>query len=125
MRQPLTCATRWHLKSRKKTAQAHIFFHKLNTTKTLPVDQIYFGIAPLSRPCPGCGNLPWRKASSYVYVGNAPLHRGNNTYCHQCKKLLIDRQGYFITAYNLEANQCKFCQTVIPGVWGDSMDGRV
>ena len=53
----------------------------------------------------------------YVYVGNVPGHEGNNTYCHHCKKLLINRQGYFITAYNLKGNRCKFCGTVIPGVW--------
>jgi len=32
----------------------------------------------------------------YVYVGNVPGHEGNNTFCHNCKKLLIERQGYYI-----------------------------
>ncbi len=53
----------------------------------------------------------------YVYVGNVPDHEGNNTYCHQCKKLLIARQGYFIPTYNLTGNRCKFCHAEIPGVW--------
>ena len=53
----------------------------------------------------------------YVYLGNVPGHDGNNTYCHNCKKLLIERQGYYIPIYNLRDNQCKFCNTVIPGVW--------
>jgi pyruvate formate lyase activating enzyme len=53
----------------------------------------------------------------YVYVGNVPRHEGNNTYCHNCKKLLIERQGYVIPTYNLKGNKCKFCETVIPGVW--------
>ena len=55
----------------------------------------------------------------YVYVGNVATHEGNNTYCHNCKKLLIERQGYFIPAYNLVGNRCKFCNTEIPGVWHD------
>jgi pyruvate formate lyase activating enzyme len=53
----------------------------------------------------------------YVYVGNVPGHEGNHTYCHNCKKLLIKRQGYSIPTYNLKENQCKFCNTSIPGVW--------
>ena len=53
----------------------------------------------------------------YVYVGNVARHEGNNTYCHNCKKLLIERQGYFISAENLVAGRCKFCNTEIPGVW--------
>jgi pyruvate formate lyase activating enzyme len=53
----------------------------------------------------------------YVYVGNVARHEGNNTYCHNCKNLLIERRGYVIPIYNLEGNRCKFCDTVIPGVW--------
>ncbi len=53
----------------------------------------------------------------YVYVGNVPGHEGNNTYCHNCKKLLIERRGYTIPAYHLDGNQCSFCRTVIPGRW--------
>ena len=61
----------------------------------------------------------------YVYVGNVPEHEGNYTYCHHCKKLLIVRQGYRIPAYNLEGDQCKFCKTVIPGIWYDMKDNPV
>jgi pyruvate formate lyase activating enzyme len=53
----------------------------------------------------------------YVYVGNVAEHEGNNTYCHNCKNLLIERRGYFIPTDNLVGNHCKFCDTRIPGVW--------
>ncbi|MBU0988266.1 MAG: AmmeMemoRadiSam system radical SAM enzyme [Proteobacteria bacterium] len=53
----------------------------------------------------------------YVYVGNVSFREGNNTYCHHCKKLLIERSGYFIPVNNIEGNHCKFCQTIIPGRW--------
>ena len=60
----------------------------------------------------------------YVYLGNVPNHNGNHTYCHQCGKLLIERQGYYIPTYNLTGNRCRFCNSIIPGVWhakGDSV----
>ncbi|MGB6011079.1 MAG: AmmeMemoRadiSam system radical SAM enzyme [Desulfobacterales bacterium] len=53
----------------------------------------------------------------YVYVGNAAYPEGSNTYCHNCKKLLIERIGYFIQTYDLNENRCKYCGTVIPGRW--------
>jgi len=61
--------------------------------------------------------LAMQEGIRYVYVGNVPDHEGNNTFCHNCKKLLIERQGYYIPTYNLIGNKCKFCNTVIPGVW--------
>jgi len=62
-------------------------------------------------------DLAMQQGLHYVYVGNVARHPGNNTYCHHCKKLLIERQGYFIPTFNLTGNKCKFCSTVIPGVW--------
>ena len=61
--------------------------------------------------------LALQEGIRYVYVGNVPDHEGNNTFCHNCKKLLIERQGYYIPTYNMIGNKCKFCNTVIPGVW--------
>jgi pyruvate formate lyase activating enzyme len=57
----------------------------------------------------------------YVYIGNVPGHEGNNTYCHNCKNLIIERQGYFITTYHLEGDRCHFCGTGIPGRWPGGM----
>jgi pyruvate formate lyase activating enzyme len=62
-------------------------------------------------------NLALQEGIHYVYVGNVPQHEGNNTYCHNCKTLLIERQGYIIPQINLIGNRCKFCNTEIPGVW--------
>lgn len=61
--------------------------------------------------------LAMQQGIRYVYVGNVARHEGNHTYCHSCKKLLIERQGYFIPTYNLAGSRCKFCDTQIPGVW--------
>ena len=61
--------------------------------------------------------LAMQEGIHYVYVGNVASHEGNNTFCHNCKKLLIERQGYVISTYNLVGSHCKFCDTRIPGVW--------
>ena len=53
----------------------------------------------------------------YVYIGNAPGHRAENTYCHQCGKRLIERRGYVITNLEIINGKCAYCQVMIPGVW--------
>ena len=53
----------------------------------------------------------------YVYVGNVPGHEGERTYCPQCKKLLIFRQGYSVGEVNLSKGKCKFCGKPIAGIW--------
>jgi pyruvate formate lyase activating enzyme len=56
----------------------------------------------------------------FAYVGNVPGHLGNNTYCPSCGELLIERQGFTVTAYNLKGGTCAFCEETIPGVWWPS-----
>ncbi|MGM0598521.1 MAG: AmmeMemoRadiSam system radical SAM enzyme [Candidatus Rifleibacteriota bacterium] len=53
----------------------------------------------------------------YVYIGNVSGHEGEDTFCHNCGKLLIDRLGYQIVANNLKDGKCPYCKTEIPGIW--------
>ena len=53
----------------------------------------------------------------YPYVGNVPSHPGDNTYCPSCKKILIQRRGFFVTEMNIKSGKCKFCSRKIAGVW--------
>jgi pyruvate formate lyase activating enzyme len=53
----------------------------------------------------------------YVYIGNVPGHPGEDTYCPNCKKILIDRIGYEILENNIKAGKCKFCGYKIAGIW--------
>jgi len=53
----------------------------------------------------------------YVYIGNVPGHEGERTFCPQCKKLLINRQGYYIVEVNVAKGKCKFCGHPIYGIW--------
>ena len=52
----------------------------------------------------------------FVYIGNI-LHEGENTFCPKCKKVLIERMGYFVKQNHVSNGKCKFCNTSIPGVW--------
>ncbi len=56
----------------------------------------------------------------YVYLGNVPDHPGNHTYCHRCKRLLVERQGYRIPTFHIVNGHCRFCHTAIPGVWPEN-----
>ena len=53
----------------------------------------------------------------YAYVGNVPDHPGNHTYCPKCKKMIIERSGFFITTLKLKGGRCPYCRQKIAGVW--------
>jgi len=53
---------------------------------------------------------------NYVYVGNA-AGVDSNTYCPKCKKAVVKRNGYLITANDVKNGKCGFCGNVIPGIW--------
>ena len=53
----------------------------------------------------------------YVYVGNVPGHGLENTFCPECGKLLIRREGFSVTENNVVDGRCRFCKTRIPGIW--------
>jgi len=54
---------------------------------------------------------------NYVYIGNVPTTTAENTYCPDCKRIIIERKGFRILSNNLEQNHCKFCKTRINGFW--------
>lgn len=53
----------------------------------------------------------------YVYVGNVPGHAGNHTYCPGCRKVVLRREGFFVTENHLKGGRCGYCETPIKGVW--------
>jgi pyruvate formate lyase activating enzyme len=52
----------------------------------------------------------------FVYIGNI-RHEGESTFCPKCKKLLVERIGYFVKQNHILNGKCKFCSTAITGVW--------
>mgnify|MGYP000948680820 CR=1 FL=1 len=53
----------------------------------------------------------------YVYIGNVVGNLAENTYCPKCKRLLIERRGYFVLQNNIKEDKCSFCGEKISGVW--------
>jgi pyruvate formate lyase activating enzyme len=45
----------------------------------------------------------------FVYTGNVPGHAGENTYCYNCRNLIVERQGYSARILGLQGSKCKFC----------------
>ena len=62
-------------------------------------------------------DLAMSRGLRYVYVGNVPDHPGNNTYCPQCGKIVIQRSSFFVTELNMQKGRCRFCGKAISGVW--------
>ncbi len=52
----------------------------------------------------------------YVYTGNVPGDRGEDTFCHHCGKLLVDRMGFQILQYQIKEKKCYHCGSMIDGV---------
>jgi pyruvate formate lyase activating enzyme len=64
----------------------------------------------------------------YVYAGNIPGRVGDleDTRCHHCSAVLIERYGYYIRSYRLTAaGTCPDCGTAIPGRWGARFAGQI
>jgi pyruvate formate lyase activating enzyme len=56
----------------------------------------------------------------FVYVGNLPGHRYDNTCCPGCGSLLIRRMGFQVLSYAIRYGRCPKCGRVIAGVWEKS-----
>jgi len=59
-----------------------------------------------------------RAGLRYVYTGNVHDFAGSSTYCHDCGEILIGRDWYELSTWNLAPNgACNNCGTVIAGVF--------
>ena len=71
-------------------------------------------------------NIALKNGVRYAYVGNVHDKAAESTYCHHCGELLIGRDWYELSDWNLDVSgQCKFCGTPCaglfkswPGDWG-------
>jgi pyruvate formate lyase activating enzyme len=54
----------------------------------------------------------------YAFTGNISDIKGSSTYCHHCHERIIERSGYTISEYHLNAEGlCAFCKTKCNGVF--------
>ena len=54
----------------------------------------------------------------YVYIGNVrDVPDAGTTFCPSCRRAVIERDVFSVTAFNLAGGRCRFCRTPIAGVW--------
>jgi pyruvate formate lyase activating enzyme len=53
----------------------------------------------------------------FPFVGNVPGHAGNHTHCPNCKRVVIERRGFFVVSNQVDRGRCAYCKTAIAGVW--------
>jgi len=45
----------------------------------------------------------------FVYLGNVPRHKGENTYCPKCGQLAIEREGFQVLRVDVDNGRCRKC----------------
>ncbi|MCL4379490.1 MAG: AmmeMemoRadiSam system radical SAM enzyme [Candidatus Marsarchaeota archaeon] len=56
-----------------------------------------------------------RNGLNYVYVGNLAGNPYENTYCPECDSVVVERNGHYVTGWNLDKDmKCKKCGHKIP-----------
>ena len=81
--------------------------HKLDHLSPTPVDVLLKARA-----------LARAAGLRYVYIGNVrEAADAGTTWCPGCKRAVIERDGFAITDFRLDAGRCRFCGTPIAGVW--------
>jgi len=74
------------------------------------------------------GAIGRKSGLRYVYAGNLPGEVGDleNTRCHDCRQILIERYGYLIKSYHLTSHGCcPSCGTTVPGRWAREFQGQI
>lgn len=107
----LNALTDWMAKELGPDVPLHFlrFFprHKLVNTPPTPIETLERAYA-----------IAKRSGLNYVYLGNVPGHKAENTYCPKCGKTLIKRKGYFVEEMTIKNGRCPSCGKKIAGVWG-------
>jgi len=53
----------------------------------------------------------------YVYIGNVPGRASENTYCHSCGELLVQRYAYQIENFMKAEGRCPQCDAIAYGIY--------
>lgn len=59
--------------------------------------------------------LALERGLRYVYTGNYPGDEGENTYCYNCKNLIVERYGFMVEKNLIENGRCPNCWATIDG----------
>jgi pyruvate formate lyase activating enzyme len=69
-------------------------------------------------------NIAIKNGVRYAYTGNVSDPAGGSTYCHECGQILIGRDWYELSEWNLTADgKCRFCGSPCAGVF-EAKPGR-
>ncbi len=60
-----------------------------------------------------CVAIAKEEGLKYVYLGNVQGEY-ENTYCHECRELLIERNGFYVVKIDLKNSSCPNCGAEIP-----------
>ncbi len=58
-----------------------------------------------------------RAGLKYLYCGNVPADKYENTHCPNCGTMLIRRRGFSVAEIRLTGARCPDCSTEIAGIW--------
>lgn len=64
-----------------------------------------------------CREIATAEGLCFVYLGNVPGHAAENTYCPNCRTVLIRRVGMGVESNRIDKGHCPSCKRAIPGVW--------
>jgi len=102
--------SRWILKEVGPDVPLHFSrFYPMYLMKNLPPTPL----STLER----AHNIAVQEGIRFVYIGNIPGHKYENTFCPNCKNTIIQRKGFSVIKIDLDNRRCKHCQHIIPGVW--------
>ncbi len=95
----LGCDTPWHISR----------FHPSYKMTDIGATQV----SALERAC----EIGKKAGLYHVYTGNVPGLASENTYCHNCGTLVVNRHGYTIKNYLKEKGACPKCDTPVVGIY--------
>jgi pyruvate formate lyase activating enzyme len=53
----------------------------------------------------------------HVYLGNLVEPHAEDTLCHGCGTLLVERRGYLVLQNRVDEGKCPNCKTEVHGLW--------
>lgn len=58
-----------------------------------------------------------KEGIDFVYIGNVPGHRSENTFCPDCGKILVKRFSYKVLENRIKDGRCPYCNKELYGIW--------
>lgn len=62
-------------------------------------------------------NISHKNGLKYVYLGNVPDEYNGDSYCHNCKNVILRRENYNLIENNIIDGKCKKCNEKIYGIF--------